>query len=122
MQEGLVFACRQTAIYCGVKVVFTNTVPVDAYRGAGRPEATFVLERLVDGKDSIVVWVRGSRRPIAYADLQRRHRPHRLALACAATARDDARFCESGANFGRQIFFQFDRQSGHDQRSNGEGE
>ena len=36
------------AIYCEVKVVFTNTVPVDAYRGAGRPEATFVLERLVD--------------------------------------------------------------------------
>jgi carbon-monoxide dehydrogenase large subunit len=36
------------AIYCEVKVAFTNTVPVDAYRGAGRPEATFVLERLVD--------------------------------------------------------------------------
>jgi aerobic carbon-monoxide dehydrogenase large subunit len=36
------------AIHCAVKVVFTNTVPVDAYRGAGRPEATFVLERLVD--------------------------------------------------------------------------
>ena len=36
------------AIYCEVKVVFTNTVPVDAYRGAGRPEATFLLERLVD--------------------------------------------------------------------------
>ena len=36
------------AIYCEVKVVFTNTVPVDAYRGAGRPEATFVVERLVD--------------------------------------------------------------------------
>ena len=36
------------AIYCEVKVVFTNTLPVDAYRGAGRPEATFVLERLVD--------------------------------------------------------------------------
>ena len=35
-------------IYCQVKVVFTNTVPVDAYRGAGRPEATFLLERLVD--------------------------------------------------------------------------
>ena len=31
-----------------VKAVFTNTVPVDAYRGAGRPEATFLLERLVD--------------------------------------------------------------------------
>ena len=28
--------------------VFTNTVPVEAYRGAGRPEATFLLERLVD--------------------------------------------------------------------------
>jgi aerobic carbon-monoxide dehydrogenase large subunit len=36
------------AIYCEVKVLFTNTVPTDAYRGAGRPEATFVLERLVD--------------------------------------------------------------------------
>ncbi len=36
------------AIHCSVKVVFTNTVPVDAYRGAGRPEATFVVERLVD--------------------------------------------------------------------------
>ncbi len=36
------------AIYCEVKCVFTNTLPVDAYRGAGRPEATFCLERLVD--------------------------------------------------------------------------
>jgi CO/xanthine dehydrogenase Mo-binding subunit len=36
------------AIYCNVKVIFTNTVPVDAYRGAGRPEATFLLERIVD--------------------------------------------------------------------------
>ncbi|HSW05302.1 xanthine dehydrogenase family protein molybdopterin-binding subunit [Aquabacterium sp.] len=36
------------AIHCEVKCVFTNTVPVDAYRGAGRPEATFLLERLVD--------------------------------------------------------------------------
>lgn len=35
-------------IYCNVKAVFTNTVPVDAYRGAGRPEATFQLERVVD--------------------------------------------------------------------------
>ncbi|HZS85042.1 MAG TPA: xanthine dehydrogenase family protein molybdopterin-binding subunit [Stellaceae bacterium] len=35
-------------IYCEVKAVFTNTVPVDAYRGAGRPEATYILERLVD--------------------------------------------------------------------------
>ena len=36
------------AIYVEVKAVFTNTVPVDAYRGAGRPEATFLLERIVD--------------------------------------------------------------------------
>ena len=36
------------AVYCEVKCVFTNTLPVDAYRGAGRPEATFCLERLVD--------------------------------------------------------------------------
>ena len=35
-------------VYAEVKSVFTNTVPVDAYRGAGRPEATFLLERLVD--------------------------------------------------------------------------
>jgi carbon-monoxide dehydrogenase large subunit len=39
---------KTPVIYCEVKAVFTNTVPVDAYRGAGRPEATFLLERLVD--------------------------------------------------------------------------
>ena len=36
------------AIYCEVKAVFTNTAPVDAYRGAGRPEATYVVERIVE--------------------------------------------------------------------------
>ncbi|NNE83549.1 MAG: molybdopterin-dependent oxidoreductase, partial [Alphaproteobacteria bacterium] len=36
------------AIYCEVKTVFTNTVPIDAYRGAGRPECTYLLERLVN--------------------------------------------------------------------------
>jgi carbon-monoxide dehydrogenase large subunit len=36
------------AIYAEVKSAFTNTVPVDAYRGAGRPEACFVVERLVE--------------------------------------------------------------------------
>jgi len=36
------------AIYVETKAVFTNTVPVDAYRGAGRPEATYLLERIVD--------------------------------------------------------------------------
>jgi carbon-monoxide dehydrogenase large subunit len=36
------------AIYCEVEAVYTNTAPVDAYRGAGRPEATFVIERLME--------------------------------------------------------------------------
>jgi len=35
-------------IFCQVTAVFTNTAPVDAYRGAGRPEATYVVERLVE--------------------------------------------------------------------------
>ncbi|HGG04142.1 MAG TPA: xanthine dehydrogenase family protein molybdopterin-binding subunit, partial [Aliiroseovarius sp.] len=35
-------------IYVNVKAVFTNTVPVDAYRGAGRPEMSFQLERVID--------------------------------------------------------------------------
>ncbi len=39
---------RTPAIYVEVKSVFTNTAPVDAYRGAGRPEATYVVERLVE--------------------------------------------------------------------------
>ena len=39
---------KTPAIYAQVKAVFTNTVPVDAYRGAGRPEASYLLERLVD--------------------------------------------------------------------------
>ena len=37
-----------TPLICAnIRAVFTNTVPVDAYRGAGRPEATYVLERTV---------------------------------------------------------------------------
>jgi aerobic carbon-monoxide dehydrogenase large subunit len=39
---------KTPAIHCTVKAVFTNTAPVDAYRGAGRPEATYVVERLVE--------------------------------------------------------------------------
>jgi carbon-monoxide dehydrogenase large subunit len=35
-------------VYANVKAVYTNTVPVDAYRGAGRPEACFVIERLME--------------------------------------------------------------------------
>jgi aerobic carbon-monoxide dehydrogenase large subunit len=36
------------AIHAEVTGVFTNTTPVDAYRGAGRPEACYLLERMVD--------------------------------------------------------------------------
>lgn len=39
---------RTPAIYARVRGVFTNTQPVDAYRGAGRPEAAYLLERLID--------------------------------------------------------------------------
>src|SRR6202020_1920663 len=36
------------AIHAEVMGVYTNTTPVDAYRGAGRPEASFVVERLME--------------------------------------------------------------------------
>ena len=36
------------AFHCRVRTIFTHSVPVDAYRGAGRPEAAYVIERLVD--------------------------------------------------------------------------
>jgi carbon-monoxide dehydrogenase large subunit len=39
---------RIPALHVRVRGVFTNTTPVDAYRGAGKPEALFVLERLID--------------------------------------------------------------------------
>jgi len=35
-------------IHANVRTVYTNTAPVDAYRGAGRPEATYVLERVME--------------------------------------------------------------------------
>lgn len=39
---------RIPAIHIGIRGVLTNTVPVDAYRGAGRPEAIYLVERVVD--------------------------------------------------------------------------
>ncbi len=36
------------AIHCNVRTVYTNTAPVDAYRGAGRPEATYSIERMME--------------------------------------------------------------------------
>lgn len=57
------------ALAVRVRGVFTNTVPVDAYRGAGRPEAAFVIERLVDlaaretGIDPVEIRTRNFIRP-----------------------------------------------------------
>lgn len=39
---------RTPVVHCEVQGVFTNTAPVDAYRGAGRPEATFLVETIID--------------------------------------------------------------------------
>lgn len=39
---------RTPVIHCNVRAVFTNTSPVDAYRGAGRPEAAYLIERVVE--------------------------------------------------------------------------
>ena len=36
------------AIHANVKAIYTNTAPVDAYRGAGRPEAAFLIERMME--------------------------------------------------------------------------
>ena len=45
----LLAGCYATpAIYAEVRAVFTHTTPVDAYRGAGRPEAAYLVERLAD--------------------------------------------------------------------------
>lgn len=46
---GMLCGCYDLeAAHVDVKVTMTNTTPVDAYRGAGRPEAAYVVERLVD--------------------------------------------------------------------------
>src|SRR5208282_5275016 len=36
------------AIFMDVRGAFTNTVPIDAYRGAGKPEVNYMIERLID--------------------------------------------------------------------------
>jgi aerobic carbon-monoxide dehydrogenase large subunit len=57
------------ALYTHLRGVYTHTVPVDAYRGAGRPEAAFVIERLVDhaarelGMDPVDLRIRNFIRP-----------------------------------------------------------
>ena len=76
------------AIAMDVRAAFTNTVPIDAYRGAGKPEANYLLERLID---------RAARDlGLDPADLRRRNMvaafPYRKALG---TVIDGGRFRES---------------------------
>jgi carbon-monoxide dehydrogenase large subunit len=72
------------SIYCEVDAVYTNTAPVDAYRGAGRPEATFVVERLVE--------VSARQMDIEPAELRRRNFiktfPHQTPVIMAYDAGD----------------------------------
>lgn len=73
------------AAFMDVRGAFTNTVPVDAYRGAGKPEANYVIERLVD-----VAARRLGRDPAALRDANLvRAFPHTSALG---TAMDTGRF------------------------------
>jgi carbon-monoxide dehydrogenase large subunit len=67
------------AIHVDVRGAFTNTVPVDAYRGAGKPEANYIAERALEAAARVL-----GRDP---ADLRRqnliRSFPHRTALGMA---------------------------------------
>ena len=79
-------------IYCEVAAVFTNTAPVDAYRGAGRPEATYVVERLVE--------TAAREMKIAPAELRRRNFitkfPHQTPVAlCYDTGNYEATLAEA---------------------------
>ncbi len=80
------------AIHCEVTAVFTNTAPVDAYRGAGRPEATYVVERLVE--------TAAREMNIAPADIRRRNFitqfPYQTPVAlCYDTGNYDATLTEA---------------------------
>jgi carbon-monoxide dehydrogenase large subunit len=71
-------------IYCEVDAVYTNTAPVDAYRGAVRPEATFVIERLIE--------VSARQLEVAPAELRRKNFvdkfPHQTPVIMAYDASD----------------------------------
>src|SRR5438067_4812088 len=77
------------AVHVAVKGVFTNTVPVDAYRGAGRPEAAYAVERLID--------FAARRLGVAADELRRRNfiqpamMPHTTALGLPYDSGDFAR-------------------------------
>lgn len=74
------------AIHMNVRGAFTNTVPIDAYRGAGKPEANYIIERLID-----LAAQRMGRDPVA---LRRRNLigrfPHRTAMGMTIDCGDFA--------------------------------
>jgi aerobic carbon-monoxide dehydrogenase large subunit len=65
------------AVFMDVRGVFTNTVPIDAYRGAGKPEANYIIERLIDAAAPVL--------GMDPTELRRRNLvsrfPHRTAIA-----------------------------------------
>ncbi len=67
------------AVFMDVRGAFTNTVPIDAYRGAGKPEANYIIERLAD--------LAARRLGIDPMELRRRNLiadfPHRTAMGMA---------------------------------------
>jgi carbon-monoxide dehydrogenase large subunit len=80
------------AVFMDVRGVFTNTVPIDAYRGAGKPEANYVIERLID-----LAARRTARDP---AELRRRNIiarvPYRSALGMQIEEGEFAKNLETG--------------------------
>jgi carbon-monoxide dehydrogenase large subunit len=97
------------AAYVGVKCVFTHTVPVDAYRGAGRPEAAFVVERLVD--------VAARRLGIPPAELRRRNfvkreqMPYNTALGLTYDSGDFVRNMDDALRLADQAGFAARREA-----------
>jgi len=76
------------AIHMNVRGAFTNTVPVDAYRGAGKPEANYVTERLVE--------LAARRLAIDPVELRRRNMIRTFPYAKAlGTTVDSGRFIEN---------------------------
>ena len=82
------------AIYCEVDAVYTNTAPVDAYRGAGRPEATFVVERLIEVGGARA---RASTRPSCAGRTSSRTFPHQTPVIMTYDAGDYRRLARQGA-------------------------
>ena len=86
------------AAHVEIKAVFTNTVPVDAYRGAGRPESNYVVERLIDKA--------GREQGLHGAELRRRNfvtperMPYRTALGYVYDSGEFARNLDDAVRIG----------------------